>query len=72
MLRRMSLPRAFAFSAVVAMALAAGAVFQLERSPARMLEALAPAWAGIGAVFWLLWRTVSRRLRRPSGDDPPP
>ena len=60
MLRRFGLRQAFIVAAVVTMVLAAGAVYQFEKEPALMMEGLFPAWIGIGAVFWALWRVVAR------------
>ena len=60
MLRRLGLQQAFIIAAIVTMVMAAGAVFQFEKDPALMMEGLFPAWIGIGAVFWALWRVVAR------------
>ncbi len=67
-LRKLSLQWAFLLATIVVMALATGAVYQFERSLPRMLEGLVPAWIGIGATFWALWRAVGHH-RNP--DDRP-
>ena len=59
MLRRLTVPQAFAISAVLAMLLAAGAVWQFDATPGDMARALGPSLIGIAAVFWVLWRKVS-------------
>ena len=59
MLRRLGLPKIFAIAAAAAMALTAGAVWQLAPASSEMLPALIPAWIGIAAVFWVLWRQIA-------------
>lgn len=63
MLRRISLPTLFVIAAIVTMVLAAGGVWQFAKPMDEMLRALAPAWIGIAAVFWVLWRQIP-----PAGD----
>lgn len=64
MLRRLALPHLFFIAALVVMALTAGAVWQFPGNLETMLRALVPAWIGIAAVFWVLWRQIA-----PSSDD---
>lgn len=59
MLSRIALPKLFAIAAAVTMLLTAGAVWQFKTSYEDALSALAPAWVGIAAVFWVLWRQVA-------------
>lgn len=59
MLSRVALPKLFAIAALATMLLAAGAVWQFAAAYADMLHALVPAWIGIAAVFWVLWRRVA-------------
>ena len=64
MLHRFTLPQLFVIAALVVMALTAGAVWQFPSGPETLLRALVPAWVGIAAVFWVLWRQIA-----PPGDD---
>ena len=64
MLHRFTLPQLFVIAALVVMALTAGAVWQFPGRPETLLRALVPAWVGVAAVFWVLWRQIV-----PPGDD---
>ena len=59
MLHRFTLPQLFVIAALVVMALTAGAVWQFPGGPETLLRALVPAWVGIAAVFWVLWRQIA-------------
>lgn len=62
MLRRLGLPAIFVLAAIVTMVLAAGGVWQLAPPADEMLRALVPAWIGIAAVYWVLWRQIAPRI----------
>ena len=66
MLRRLTLPQLFVAAALVAMALTAGAVWRFPGGWETFLRAVVPAWIGIAAVFWVLWR----RIAADSGNTP--
>lgn len=67
MFRRLSLPQLFVLAALAVMALTAGAVWQFPGGWETQLQALVPAWIGIAAVFWVLWRQIA-----PPGDSAQP
>ena len=72
MLSRIALPKLFVVAALVTMLLTAGAVWQFKASYEETLSALAPAWLGIAAVFWVLWRQVAPASENGNADTLPP
>ena len=72
MFRRFSLPQLFVLAALVVMALTAGAVWQFSGGWETRLRALVPAWIGIAAVFWVLWRQIAPASGNGAHDDLPP
>lgn len=72
MLRKLTLPWIFTLAALVTMALTAGAVWQFPGDLETMLRALVPAWIGIAAVFWVLWRQIAPANPDSANPDLPP
>ena len=72
MFRRFSPPQLFILAALVGMALTAGAVWQFSGGWETQLRALVPAWIGIAAVFWVLWRQIAPPPGNTAQADLPP
>lgn len=72
MFRRFSLPQLFVLAALVVMALTTGAVWQFPGGWETQLRAMVPAWIGIAAVFWVLWRQIAPASGSTAQTDLPP
>ena len=55
-MRQFTKPQLFIIAAMAVILLTTGAVWQFPENWEVLLTALVPAWIGIAAVFWILWR----------------